>query len=249
MNNNLINFRDIGGYQAADGKKIKQGIFYRGGQITNLSNESINFLKNTCKIKTIYDFRSKNEIVKDPDTEINDINYTHIDILADINNSGASLESMIKNGGNIHDVMIETYSQLITSKSAQSGYRQFLTDILSVNQPAIFHCFAGKDRTGFAAAIILKILGVSDEDIFADYLLTNEARRAENERIINSLSTSLPKEILDSLHIALNVDKSYLRHAFDTINSEFGSFKNYLNTGLDLPDNFIDSFQTAFLEN
>ncbi|USS90265.1 tyrosine-protein phosphatase [Fructilactobacillus carniphilus] len=242
----IVNFRDIGGIPVAGGT-LRPGIFLRSGQLVDLTPEDVDFLVNQHHLKEVFDFRSKKEIEQQPDTTMPGVKYQNIDILASATNSSASIEDMLLHADNITEGMLNTYEQLVLSESAQKGYHDFLTEALKLNEPLLFHCFAGKDRTGFGAALILKLAGASDDQIYADYLKTNEMRKASNEEIINSLQGKISAEQIKALQVALNVDKSYLERAFATIDQHYGNFSNYLTEALDLDENFQTKFKQTFV--
>lgn len=249
MNSNLItNFRDIGGYKAQDGD-VKKGFFFRSGQLNNLDDQQVSFLKDDCNLKAIYDFRSQSEVDKDEDTVIPGVEYQHIDILASLQNGGAaSLEGMFSDLNNIDSAMYKTYEEIVLSDSAQKGYHKFMQDLIDDKKPVIFHCFAGKDRTGWAAYLILKVSGVSDDDIMKDYLETNELRKDANDEIINQFKDKLNDLQIAGLESALTVKAEYLNYAIKTMNEKFGNFENYLVEGLNLAEDYKDKFIELYVE-
>lgn len=87
--------------------------------------------------------------------------------------------------------MLNLYENLALDSVACQGYNQFIKLLLVPNQPLIFHCFAGKDRTGVGAALFLKLLSVSDDQIMMNYLQTNQMRTVENKQILEKLSNKL----------------------------------------------------------
>ncbi|WEV44562.1 tyrosine-protein phosphatase [Streptococcaceae bacterium ESL0687] len=243
----ITNFRDIGGYEGQGGR-LEEGIFFRSGQLVDLNEEQENFLKDTCKLDRIYDFRSIEEVNEDPDTDLSDIVYNHLDVLADLNQGGAfSLEDMFTELGDIDEAMLRTYEEIVLSQSARSSYREFLLDLIDKKESRIFHCFAGKDRTGWGAYLILKIAGVSEEDILEDYLETNKARKEANDLIINQYRDQITDEEVAALESALTVKEEYLNHAVKTIDENYGSFENYLLEGLELPANYQSTFKDMYL--
>ncbi|MCT3399939.1 tyrosine-protein phosphatase [Lentilactobacillus hilgardii] len=242
----LTNFRTLGGYPAADGR-IKDGLLYRGGQIADLDQNQILYLKDKLAISRVVDFRSQAERKQYPDSVWGGVDYDAIDVLVDAKKSGVSIEGMINNAGDISQVMLATYAQLVTSPSAQKGYHQFMTALVDDPKPTFFHCFAGKDRTGVAAALILKTAGVSDNDIFEDYLKTNESRKKANEQIIHQLADKLTTGQQKALSQALVVDRRYLQHFFVTINQQYGHFENYLKEGLGLEKGFVPEFRHQYV--
>lgn len=243
-----VNFRDIGGIETATGH-LKKNTFFRSGQLINLTAATSDFLANTCQIKTIYDFRSTKETEQMPDTPIKAITWQHLDILADATANYASMNKMVENSGDTHQHMLETYEQLVTSHSAHVGYHTFMMDLIEQPQPIIFHCFAGKDRTGFAAALILKAAGASDEAIMSDYLRTNELRKEANQEIVEQHRDEITDYQVQQLLIALQVAPEYLQHAKTVLIANYGSFDNYLQTGLNLPADYIAKFQQLYVES
>lgn len=119
--------------------------------------------------------------------------------------------------------------------------------LLSDNAPILFHCFAGKDRTGFAAAVILRVAGANDQQIMDDYMLTNKLRVQANKDILNRFKSEMNQQQLDNLHTALMVDSDYLKHAQDVLQDHFGTFDHYLQNGLNLPSDYIAQFRNKFV--
>lgn len=242
----ITNFRDIGGCSVKNGK-LKPGYFYRSGQLDKLDIKQESFLKNDCGIKKIFDFRSEKEVREMPDKVIQGIDYQNIDILASATSNGASLDSMLNDLSRIDQSMIDTYTNIVVSKSSHEGYHDFMMQLLEKKEPVIFHCFAGKDRTGFGAALILKIAGASDDTIMTDYLLTNQLRKKANEELLNQYKDQYTEEELQQLEIALCVNKRYLQHAFSLIEKEYGDFEQYLIQALKLPVDYTVRFQNEYV--
>lgn len=243
----ITNFRDIGGIAVQSGT-LQEKVFFRSGELTDLTASDETFLEKDCQLKKVYDLRSAEEIKDKPDMTMPGVTIEHLDILASAASNGASLSGML-DSKDIKGTMLETYTELVTSDSALKGYSTFLTEILQKNQPILFHCFAGKDRTGFAAALLLKIAGASDEQIRTDYLKTNTERKAANQEIINSMKDKLTDDQLNVLQIGLVVDESYLVHAKEVLVSKFGTFENYLSTGLHLPQDYVQQFRKMYVHS
>lgn len=231
-----VNLRDLGGYLGKDGKRVKSLSLLRSGEITNISDDDKKILVNEYKLKTIVDFRSESEKENAPDSIITNVDYFHIDIMKDDMGKNTSLENFQKNMNEeyISKFMEETYRDFIIDKGAVEGYREFMK--LLMNQEGgslIFHCFAGKDRTGFGAALILTLLGVSKKDIYHDYMLTNKMRAEENLKMINKMKDyGMTEEQVKVMDIALNVEKNYLDASYKTAEENFGSLDNYITEAI-----------------
>lgn len=244
----IVNFRDIGGYTGLAGM-LKPNYFYRSAQLTDLTDAQKTGLVADKKIKTIIDFRTDEEVKNTPDSDVTGITYRQIDVLGA--GSGApSFDAMLQNAEAGQAFMLDTYAELVLSKQAQQAYHDFLMHLIEQPEAIVFHCFAGKDRTGYAAALILKIAGIDNQTILEDYLLTNDMRRAENERAIAEIQTHVhaTPEDLVGLKKLFEVDASYLKQSVQTIEASFGTFENYLQKGLALPADYIQRFRDIYLE-
>jgi protein-tyrosine phosphatase len=128
------------------------------------------------------------------------------------------------------------------------GYRKFIDVLLNPQGALLFHCFAGKDRTGWGAVIILKILGVSDEDIVEDYLATNAGRKAANDQLIEEYrAKGFTDEQLIYLEELMSVKASYLEVAFNIVREKFSTFDNYLAQVLNVTDEEVAKLRRLYL--
>lgn len=130
--------------------------------------------------------------------------------------------------------MRKLYSSFITDAGVCLKLREILQILLNTPQGStLWHCFAGKDRAGITAAVILTILGVKKIEIFADYEATNQMRKKENEEILARLSKqNISKEMLEAIEVALCVDKAYLEICYQIAQEQYGSFEAYIINGI-----------------
>lgn len=246
----VTNFRDIGGKSGAGGKKVKERQFLRSGDLHELTEQDRAVLLNEYSLQTIVDFRSAAEKKDRPDIDLPGVTYVPIDVLADIPEQNGSLESMLTANTPPDTLMKQVYKNLVLTKSAQLGYRQFLELLLNESEvPVVFHCFAGKDRTGFAAALVLKLLGVSEEDIYKDYLRTNEMRKEANKEMLRQLQALYHLSDDQAARIApmLDVKKEYLQSVFTAINEQYGDFETYVTDVLRFSPEKIQQLQELYL--
>jgi protein-tyrosine phosphatase len=241
----ITNLRDIGGLKTPEGH-LKKGIFFRSGELYQLSKAASNFLSQDLAIKKIFDFRRPVEIKNRPDITVANAAYENINLLSSPAQANPSLKNMVINL-QMDDYMYSVYTELALSPSARQGFHDFLLEVLALKKPLIFHCFAGKDRTGFAAALLLKIAGVAPADIFDDYLKTNQARKKANQQILERFNDKLSSEKLKALEVSLYVKAEYLQFAFEQIQKNYGTFNHYLKDGLALPADFANKFRIAFI--
>ncbi|MFD2307942.1 tyrosine-protein phosphatase [Enterococcus termitis] len=248
----ITNFRDIGGIENKAGKKIKTDIFLRSGELSKLTKEDEQRLEKNYRLGKIIDLRSELEVEERPDMSVPRSEYIHIDILEDIQDEGASIEDFVKIGSpeKSASYMEKLYADIALNVTAQKGYNKFFEEILALDkqESILFHCFAGKDRTGIAAALVLETLGAPREAIYADYLLTNELRKKENAMILEQAKKSqLADANLEALHVALNVDSSYLDNFYQTVDAQYGDISTYLKQAIGLDKLATEALNNRFL--
>lgn len=243
----ITNLRNLGGFYNQKRELIKPGLVFRSGQLYDLTTEQIQYLSETLKITRIVDMRSTAEQKQFPDVVWPQAQYTTINILEHASENIASLQSMISNSDDVKSRMLSLYEQLAIDPIACQRYHQFIKLLLVPNQSLIFHCFAGKDRTGVGAALFLKILSVSDEQIMNDYLQTNQMRTVANKKILEKISDKLTKDQQKRVAQALLVDSDYLIHYFETIKSHYASFDSYLKNALKLTSSDLQKLKKNYL--
>ena len=158
------NFRDLGGYQTSDGHQVKWGLLYRSDALTNLKDNDLRYLAK-LSINQVIDFRADFEKSSDPDKlpAGNSIKKVDLPILDANCKLGVDLRQKLMagqvDGIDPDQLLIDAYIAFASDFTPQ--YKQFIQEILAANgQPVLWHCTAGKDRAGFASAILLRILGV-----------------------------------------------------------------------------------------
>lgn len=250
----LVNFRDLGGLTGAEGKKVKPRRLLRSAKLADLPPEDVALLENTYQLRNIFDLRGEDETKKQPDMPFAAAAYHNLDIMRDMASKNAGMEAMFSAENRTPEKDAEGmrffYSMMVTDEHARSCWRSFLDVLLAQESgSALFHCFVGKDRTGMAAAIILTALGVSWEDIMADYMVTNELRRADNERIFNEMRAEGKTENeIACMRVAFGAQESFLQSAHDTAVKEYGSFEAFLREGLGLTDAETARLREMYLE-
>ena len=137
------------------------------------------------------------------------------------------------------EVMRDSYRNYVRYNTP--SFRALFAHLLEDRAPLVIHCTAGKDRTGFACALILHSLGVPDEVISEDYLLTNRFYRRDP-----TASSDLPEEVRQVL---ASVEASFLAAGFDAITAEYGGLDNYLSGALGLGHRERATLQARYLES
>ena len=218
------NFRDLGGYPAKDGRTLRWRRIFRSNHLGHLTAEDIEVLRG-LKLKCAFDFRGTEERVaamcgvEEIAVHSLPIEPTVVAALRARRATVAALSS-----ADALDVMRDSYRNYVRQNTP--SFRALFAHLLEDRAPLVIHCTAGKDRTGFACALILHALGVPDQTIAEDYLLTNRFYRRDP-----TASSDLPEEVKQVL---ARVEASFLAAAFDAIRTDYGDLENYLSDGLGL---------------
>ncbi len=239
------NFRDLGGYKNVDNKKVKTGLVYRSGQLNDLNQQDILLLEQ-LELHTIVDFRSTQEIASKKN-QIPPTVKNIIELSIDPGNlSYSNIEKMIQQGDTAasEQFLMDINQQLVLDN--QNQYKAFF-ELLnkSSNMPLSFNCTAGKDRTGFAAALFLSALNVNIELIYTDYLQTNKRVESYVKKLIDTYNLKDPQQI-QVVQNLMSVKKSYLQSAFQTIEQHYDSVENYLKQVLQVDTHYL---QKIYLED
>ena len=251
------NFRELGGYETLSGKKIKMHKLLRTGNLADLSPFDKQFLTD-YGVKYDVDFRSKEEVNNQPDRVPDGVEYIYDPVFSeDLTNSSKSLNDLNKQAANDADFgfdhMHYAYEDMIESESAQNAYRKLFEVLLKndgENESVIFHCTAGKDRTGFGAMLILSALGVPFSTIKKDYLLTNITTKDFVDSMIeHARQNGRNENVLQSIRDIQSVRPEYLDHAIKVLNDKYGSINNYLRDVMKLSSADIMKLREIYLED
>ena len=257
----LKNTRDLGGMRAADGRHIRKGRLLRSGHLYIASPEDLLILKE-LDIRKIYDFRSRQEREEKPDPLIGREENLHVPILRDL---AAGLTRDRKSDEQAFDIVIrkakedpsyglrymcDTYRNLVSDPYAVSQYSWFLHDVAQQAEGAVlWHCTAGKDRAGFAAVLLLEILGVSREDILEDYLSTNLHLSDEVMQILAMLRKKLGLIGDEEAVLELfGAKEEFLDVIYRYVEEHFGGMEGFLKEGMHIDDSLREQFRENYLE-
>jgi protein-tyrosine phosphatase len=232
------NFRDLGGYRARDGRAVRWRQIFRSNHLGHLTEADIKLLR-PLGLKSAFDFRGTEERasamcgIEEIAVHSLPIEPTVVAALRARRNDGVPLSS-----ADALDVMRDSYRNYVRHNTA--SFRALFAHLLEDRAPLVIHCTAGKDRTGFACALILRVLDVPDDLIAEDYLLTNRFYRRDP-----SASSDLPDEVRQVLG---SVETSFLAAAHEAISADYGDLENYLKDGLGLGARERARLQARYLE-
>ena len=248
------NLRDVGGWAAAGGK-VRTGQVYRSAEFSGLSGSAADEF-GALGVWTVYDLRTADERSANANILPTGTEYIIFDILADRPGAGPAqmlqvlsdpkAAEQLLGGGKAVKLFEESYRQFLSLPSATTGYRQFFTILAEKeHRPALFHCTTGKDRTGWAAASLLWLLGVSDEDVLADYLITNDSLVPALQPMVDKFASIGGDPAL--LAPVVGVQASYLEAARAEMESRFGDVETYFSKGLGVSSRTIDALRSSLV--
>ncbi len=241
------NFRDLGGYRTHDGKHVRWEVLYRSDHLHKLTDSDLGHLA-ALNLDKIIDFRAEHEKEEEPDrTPVNlDIQLVAIPVL----DSSTEIWHVSRdNFRNIDAVKFMTETNIELATRFTPEIRQFINEVfLSNGRPLLFHCAAGKDRTGYAAAVLLRILGVPQEVVMDDYLLSNHYYLASHSLSLTILRLTKGRRFASVVKGFLEVRPGYISAAFKAMDSEFGSFEKYTRNGLGMTEKDVETLKRIYLE-
>lgn len=246
------NLRDLGGYATADGQRLRWGALYRSDALGDLSDEDVAYLERLA-LRRVVDFRSAAERERAPDRLPEAAGLVVVERpIAGEGLDPKALQDRILSGDATGDelagLLVEGNRAFVTE--FRGVYAAFLRDLADPdNLPTLFHCTAGKDRAGFAAAVALLAVGVPRDAVMRDYLLTNDYSAEHTERTLRLIRFfSFFRADPDEVRPIFEARREYLNAAFDTIEAKFGSIDAYLRDGLGVDAALRTRLRTNLLE-
>ena len=234
------NLRDLGGYAAANGATVVGGLVFRSNQLSEISDEDMAKIA-ALGLKTDFDFRTKDEREPRPDEVPEGVKEVWLDVLADADEAGpAMLEKLMSDpkaankalgGGKAAADFAASYRQFVSLPSAKKAFGDFFKALADREQmPALFHCTTGKDRTGWAAAAFLTLLGVPKDTVMEDYLRSNDYIIPKYQKVIDGFVAAGGEEGIPTA--ILGVRQEYLEAAFDEMEQKYETIEKYFAEGL-----------------
>ncbi len=236
------NLRDLGGYVTKNGDVVARGIAYRSNEFYAMDAEDLVKLQ-ALQLKTDYDLRTSAEIDAQPDKIPPEIRYVRLNVMAgeDLITPPDQINTLFQNpklatqkwGGakGVEASFVRLYRDFVLLPSAQKSYRiLFLSLSDAANLPGVFHCTNGKDRTGWGAAALLTFLGVPKDQVFSDYLRSNDYLLPMHQKEIDAFiagggDPGIPAALF-------GVKQQYLEASFNAMYKRYGTIERYFSEGL-----------------
>ena len=274
------NLRDLGGLSTIDGRRVRTGRLFRSGHLSELDGVEAAILGG-LGLRTIIDLRRPSEVADFPTPALDGVDRLWMSVSPEdsefavaanllfgeqpkrvdtAEDSGFAVATNLLFGNQPEQVDIATmlegyFRNTVTNRL--DGYRPVFEAATDPDrQPLLFHCMGGKDRTGFVAGVLLRLLGVDQEEVMADYLLTNEilgdrmARRADQARQRIAQQSGVEPDQVDERHLEgiramLYTRPSFLQASFDAVTDKFGTWETFRRDGLGIDDARFSAFLDA----
>tara|TARA_R110001599_G_scaffold351822_1_gene584748 strand:+ start:76250 stop:77248 length:999 start_codon:yes stop_codon:yes gene_type:complete len=243
------NFRDFGGYRTTAGQQVKWGYLFRSGQLSSLSAQDVELLA-SLELDMVFDFRRTEEQESDM-SRLPSQPRPRVVSVPIIPGSNSRFFEQAGQQSDKPEAMFEFMLEINRDFAGPQAatYRRMFSEILGVpNARFLVHCAAGKDRTGFAAAIMLLALGVPRDVVMRDYLLTARFFRPERELDRLRIKYALEHMVAEAIMPMLEVHEDYLAGALAYIDQNFGSVEEYLSQALGLGAAELAELRARYLE-
>jgi len=242
----MENFRDLAGadagYRNREGRALRRGVFYRSNLVAP-DDADLNIL-NGLGITVVYDLRTPGEIAKAPDRLPQGAVYVPVNVLG----SEDALPPVFTSSEHAIQTLEDIQRLMVTDADIRARLAQVLTQMARSDGAQVFHCSAGKDRTGWVAALLHTIAGVPEDAIMHDYLLTN----AYTEHWVAATKQAMLKQhgqaFVDAISPILGVHERFLHAGFEQAAISYGSMDGYITNGLGLDAQVIEALRGKLLE-
>ena len=239
------NFRDLGGYPAAGGKHVKWGRIYRSADISRLTEADLQALQSR-HVALVCDLRGPHEVAQAPDRL--PAGARRLALPA----GSEKIDPRLLSGGaktmNRDSLMRAVYTN---TSFFQAKYKPMFDELLALpaQEALLFHCTAGKDRTGIGAALVLAALGVDRQTILRDYAATDVYWQVGREQSLQRLAQAgLSAEAVAALRPLLAANPAYLAGTFAAIDQQYGSVAKYLAAEMGLTPQKLSALRAKYLQ-
>lgn len=235
------NLRDAGGYRTTDGRWVAMGLVYRSAALTltPADQKSVDGLG----ISGDYDLRTPSEIAAAADVVPAGATYANLNVMG--TDSASMGSSPINTPEEMARMMADGERSFVTADSAKKAFGTLLTSIADAKGATLYHCSAGKDRTGWASAVLLTLLGVDRDTVTQDYLLSNTYFL--DSPAVQAQLAAMPPAQAAIYKPAMEVRASYLDAGFDEVAKDYGSMYDYAVKGLGLSPQTIAKLRARML--
>ncbi|MFA5763018.1 MAG: tyrosine-protein phosphatase [Bacilli bacterium] len=231
--NTIDNIRDLGGIKTSDGHTIVLKRLLRSSELYKLSKKELDILKEEFNLRVVIDFRSTKSTISRKDSIDKSINYYHKYTLNFLEANSFNKDIKL----DPDDFFLHVYRSLALQEEAIEAYRNFFRIIIENDKGAIlWHCTSGKDRTGIAAALLLRVLGCGMDTIYEQHFRTNEITLPILKEKLKEINPKDEAQI--KYYKAFYITKKeYIDEYFKAVSEKYGSIDDYLTNQLTVSEN------------
>ncbi|PZF99054.1 tyrosine-protein phosphatase [Micromonospora deserti] len=232
----LHNFRDLGGWRAADGRTVRWGLLYRSDSLGRLTGTDLDRFR-ALGVRTVIDLRYPSEIeVRGRVPHETGLSWHNLSI-----EHRPYDQARIDPAVDPWRYLADRYAEVAQDGAAE--LRRALEVIAAAHGPLVFHCTSGKDRTGLLAALLLALLGVDDDQITEDFALTERA----TERLVADWHALHPDRTLEWPHYG-RAPAEIIRLVLADLRGAYGSVRGYAADRLGVGDDLVARLRERLLE-
>jgi protein-tyrosine phosphatase len=253
----LPNLRDVGGLPTRDGARVRTGLLYRSTDLSRLEGDDAEAFAG-LGIRTVYDLRTESERATQPDRLPPGTALVVADVLADAPEATpAQIMDALNDpkqaaaafgDGRGAAMFVGKYREFVRLGSARAAYRRLFADVATAeHRPALFHCTTGKDRTGWAAAALLLLLGVAEDVVMEDYLASTPLVTLMFQPFVDRFEARGGDP--DLLLPLIGVQPAYLQAALDEMRAAYGTIEGYFADGLGIDVDGQRALRAVFLKS
>ena len=248
------NFRELGGYEADEGKHVRWGQIYRGIPTAGLTSPEDRARLDALGLRLILDLRSEGEAARAPDYVPDGARLLQISALRSESGQGIDfspekMKEMLENppSGSAGSFLRQMYGNMLFGNKA---FKELFRALEAGETPILFHCSAGKDRTGTAAVLILLALGASDETICADYARTNDCYQEQIDSLLSAHAAQIAADpsCEGFYRGVVGVDPEIAPFLLKTLREKYGSAEAYLEAEYGLTPARLMRLRRMYLE-
>jgi protein-tyrosine phosphatase len=251
----LPNLRDVGGLATRDGGRVRRGLLFRSEDLGALDAADLEGLV-ALGLRTVFDLRTEAERAARPDRLPTGVGAVALDVLRDSNRlTPAHMGSILADPGRAEAVFgegraatffVDAYREFVHLGSAREGFGRLFAELLvDARRPALVHCTTGKDRTGWAVAALLLMLGVPEAQVREEYHRSGPILEASFAPLLEDFAARGGDPAL--LRPLVGVDDAYLDAALDEVRGTYGSIEGYFATGLGIDGERQEALRVVFV--
>lgn len=245
----IRNLRELAGLPTRSGRIVRSGLLFRSADLHKAAQEDLLLLQE-LGLKRVVDLRTQWEIDASPDRLLPDWELHHIPVIHEETLSRSEhgqLRLLEMASAGMESVLQQAYRDLLISETGRRGWKEFFRLLLESDEPILWHCTQGKDRTGMAAALLLHALDVEEELIVQEYLQTNLYAVPVLKQRGGLLQIIVPASLSKGVQMAMTYAwPSYYEAARQAVQKQYGSWQGYLKEGLGLSEEDLTCLQNRY---